>query len=231
MTRGREGRNAGDPKSRAPGARDPGAHLDEHGAQVHDLRFTRGIVDSGVALCEDSSHEDVLGGTHRREGQPDRRAVQFVRLGNDAAMLDGAVRPQQTETGLVHVERAGADRVSARQGDHRAAASRDQGSEDTYGGTELLHRSEVRVVRRLRGGRDPYFVTVEFDLAAETPQDLRHQGHVEDVWTVRNRRGALGEKRGSHQLEHAVLGTTDDDITNEPVSPGDKKAFTHSDTA
>lgn len=83
----------------------------------------------------------------------------------------------------------------------------------------------------LRRRRDAHLVGCQLDLAAESSQDLRHQRDVEDVGTVRNGRGALGKQRGCHQLENTVLGTADDNVTNEPISSGDKKAFTHNDTA
>ncbi len=43
--------------------------------------------------------------------------------------------------------------------------------------------------------------------------------------------GALGEQRSRHQFQNTVLGTTDDDLTHEPVTTGDEKAFTHNATA
>ena len=59
--------------------RDPGAHLAEHHADVHDLRLAGGIVDLGRTLGQHRGHQQVLGGPDAGEIEPDRGAVQALR--------------------------------------------------------------------------------------------------------------------------------------------------------
>ncbi|CPA05476.1 Uncharacterised protein [Mycobacterium tuberculosis] len=109
----------------------------------------------------------------------------------------------------MHIQRTRPDRVTARQRDPGPFAPPDQRSQHTDRGAELPHRSEVGIVLRLVRCGDPGHVTVEFDGGAQTTQYLRHQRHIEDVGTVGDRAGALGQQRRSHELEHAVLGAAD----------------------
>lgn len=160
--------------------------------------------------------------------------MQVFGLGDHAAVLDRAVRTQKPQAGLVHVQRARTDRVPpARQRDDGTPASCDERPENTHRCTELTNRSEIGVVVRLRGRRDANYVSLEFDVAAETAENIRHQGgDVEDVGgAIGDDTGAFGEQRRGHQLQNTVLCTTDDDLTHEPVTTGDEKAFTHNATA
>ena len=46
-------------------------HVDQHPADVHDLRFPGRVVDDARALGEDSGHHQVLGRADAREVEPD----------------------------------------------------------------------------------------------------------------------------------------------------------------
>ena len=73
---------------------DLGAHLDQHLADVDDLRFARRVVDDGGALGQDRRHQQVLGGPDAREVQPDRRPVQLAGLGDQETVLAGHLRTE-----------------------------------------------------------------------------------------------------------------------------------------
>ena len=211
------------------GPADPCPHLHQHVAQVDDLGFAGGVVDHGLALGEHRRHEDVLGRPDRREVEPDPGALEFVGARDDAAVLDLAVRAEQAQPGLVHVQRPRPDRVSARQGHHRPLAPRDQRPEHTDRGAELPHRGEIRVVLRLGGRRDLRGVVIEHHLAAQPAQYLGHQRNVENVGAVRDRAGALGEQRGGHQLEHAVFRATHVHFPGKGATTGHHEALAHAD--
>ncbi len=197
--------DAGDRHRRRPGPRDLRAHLVEHRAQVDDVGLARGVVNGRHALGDDRGHQDVLGGTHRGELQLNLCAPQVIRFGDDAAVLDVAPRAQLTQSGLMHVQGPRSDRVATRQGDLGALAAPDQRTEDTHRRTELPDRREIGVVLGFVGRGDPHDVAVELDGRAEAAQHLRHQRHIEDVGTVRDRARALSQQRSRHQLQNAVL--------------------------
>ena len=61
--------------------------------------------------------------------------------------------------------------------------------------------------------------------AAQTAQHVGHQRDVQDLRAVGDHGGALGQQRGRHQLQHAVLGAGHLDGAGEPGSAGDQEAF------
>ena len=212
---------------RTSAARYLGAHLVEHVAQIHDLGLTCSVVDHCLTTGEDRCHQDVLGCTHRREDQADVRSMQVVCLGNYTSVFDLAARTQQAEPGLVHVEGPRTDGVTSRQGNNSASTTRDQRTENTHRRSELFHRIEVSVILRLGRRRDPHFGIFEFDFAAQTSQNVRHQRYVENVRAVGHDSGAFGQQRRGHQLQHTVLGPSHQYFTFEAVTPGHKKVLTH----
>ena len=85
--------DAGDRHRRRASARDLGAHLIEHRAQVDDVGFARGIVDRRDALGHHRGHQDVLGRPDRRELELNLCAAQVICLGDHTAVLDVARAP------------------------------------------------------------------------------------------------------------------------------------------
>ncbi|SKV72771.1 Uncharacterised protein [Mycobacteroides abscessus subsp. massiliense] len=79
-------------------------HLDQHGAQVHHVRFTRGVVDGGDAVRENRCHQDVLGRPHGGELKLNISSMQRFCLGDHAPMFYGALRSKLSQSRLVHVE-------------------------------------------------------------------------------------------------------------------------------
>jgi hypothetical protein len=111
---------------RRAGALDLRAHLHQHPAQVGDLRLTRGVVDHRRALGQHGGHQDVLRRAHAREVQPDLGATQVVRRRDDATVFDLTRGAELAQAALVHVQRTGADRVTAGQCHHGPLAPADQ---------------------------------------------------------------------------------------------------------
>ena len=68
-----------------------------------------------VPLGQDGRHHQVLGRADRREVQPDRRAGQPGRGGDEEAVLADDRRAEPLQAGDVHVQAAGADGVAAGQ--------------------------------------------------------------------------------------------------------------------
>ncbi len=84
---------------------------------------------------------------------------------------------------------------------------------------------EVGVVGQLGRCGDGHHVALDRHHCTEAAQHVGHQRDVQDLRAVRDRRGALGQQRGRHQLQHAVLGTGHLDGAGEPGPAGDQEAF------
>ena len=63
------------------------------------------------------------------------------------------------------------------------------------------------------------------DLGAQAAQHVRHQRHVQDLRAVGDLGRPLGQQRGRHQLEHAVLGPGHPYRAGQARSSGDQEAF------
>jgi len=127
----------------------------------------------------------------------------------------------------VHVQTAGADGVPAGESDVGDAAAGDQRPEDADRGA---HRADEVVVGPVRwyGGDtdgDDTGRRVVVDHAAQAAQQLGHDADVEDVGSVHQRAGAVGEQRRSHELEHAVLCPGDADVALQPGTADDPERF------
>ena len=199
-------RDSGDGHRRRSRAFDLRAHLVQHGAQIDHIGFARRVVNCGDTLGHHGGHQDVFGGSDRREFQLNLRAAQRICGGDHAPVLDVALCAELPQARLVHVQRTRSDRVTTGQRNLGALAATDQRSQHADRGAELSHGGEVGVVFRLVGRGDSGDVAVELDGGAQAAQHLRHQRYVQDVGAIGDCAGALGQQGRGHQLEHAVLG-------------------------
>src|ERR1700694_3681121 len=222
-------RHAHDRHRRRARALDLGTHLIQHRAEVDDVRLACGVVNRRNTLGQYGGHPDVLGCSDRRELQLNLGAAQHIRLGHDTTVLDVAVSAQLSQAGLVHVQRARPDGVSAGQGDLGSLAAADQRSQHTHRRAELTDRGEIRVVLGFVGRGDPHRGAVQLDVCAQSAQDLGHQWHVEYVRAVGNRAGALGQQRGRHQLQYAVFGSPDSNFARQPAAASHHESLAHAD--
>jgi hypothetical protein len=200
------------------------AHLREHRAQVDDLRLARGVVDHRRALGERRRHEQVLGGADAGEVEPHARPAQLRRPGDEVAVLADDAGAELDQTGHVHVEPARADGVAARQGDLRLPAAGHERTEHGDGRADPPDQVVVGLVPGPLRHRDRDAAVAADHLAAEAPQHLAHDRHVEDVGHVGQDGGALGEQRGRHELQDAVLRAAHRDLSREPRATGDEEA-------
>ena len=164
-------------------------------AQVDDLRLARRVVDRGDALGEDRGHQDVLGGTHRRELQLDLRAAQLSRRSattQPCSMLQSAPSCRRPDWCMS----SGRDPIASPPGSAtRARLHRPTSGPSTH--TDARNwRTAAKSASYLGSSGEVIRTTstVEFDVGAETAQHLGHQRHVEDVRAVGDRRGALGQQ-------------------------------------
>ena len=144
------------------------------------------------------------------KSRPTCGAAQAVgRLGHEEAVVDvddGAQPLPARSTCMSSAARA--DGVAAGQGDVGRAAAGDQRPEDADRGP---HRADEVVVGPVaEHGRDvdddDAGRRVVVDRAAQAAQQLGHDLDVEDVRDVASACVVpVGEQRGRHQLEHAVL--------------------------
>ena len=104
------------------------------------------------------------------------------RLGDEEAVGDVDCRPERLEPRRVQVEPARPDRVTPGHGHVRRAAAGHQRAQDRGRGPQGAHEVVVRPVADLVGNVDPDHACrrVVVDGAAEAPQQLGHDGDVED---------------------------------------------------
>lgn len=114
---GGEGLDPVDGDAGRAGALEPGAHRDEHLGDVDDFGLLGDVVDRRRATGQDRRREDVLGGPHAGEVEPDVGTVQAARCrGHEVAVGHVHLGAEGLEAGRVQVEAARADRVAARHG-------------------------------------------------------------------------------------------------------------------
>ena len=113
------------------------------------------------------------------------RAAQLVGLGDHAAVLDVAARAQLAQARLVHVQRAGSDRVTAGQRHLGPLAAATSGPSTQTDARNCRHRGEIGVVLRLVGGGDPHDVDRRGRQSQPRPRRTsRHQRNIQDVRAV-----------------------------------------------
>ena len=222
--------DAVDLDGRRAGPAHVGAHGDEELGDVGDLRLAGGVLDAGVPGGEHRGHEDVLGGPDARELQVHARAVQPLGgCGDEVPVGDVDLRAQGLEALGVQIEAARADGVAAGHRDVRLADARDEGSEDTDGGPQRTDQLVVGPVPDALGDvdLDDTVLRPPVDVAAQPPEQLGHDRHVDDVRDVGESGAPHGEQRAGHQLQRAVLGSDDADLSPEAGAAGDPEPFPH----
>jgi hypothetical protein len=105
------------------------AHLDEHGAEVDDLRFAGRAFDAGDARCERGGHHDI-GGTENRAAHwaahKDRIAAGAGGVDLDEAGVDRDDTAEGLEAFQMEVDGAGADDAAAGDGHLGLAEATDE---------------------------------------------------------------------------------------------------------
>ena len=168
---------------------DPRPHRDETPREIVDFGFDRRAFDHGSTARERRGHQHVGRPCHRwaeRRTQVDVRADQSTwwSFGFDVAVFHGDARTERFESLQVQVDRAHAERATARQRDARLAAAREQRPENANRTAHLPHefiRSRVLLlVARLNAQR----AVVAADFATEFLQHFRERAHVAQIGNV-----------------------------------------------
>ena len=122
-----------------------GTHLVEHHAQIDDVGFAGSVVNGGDALGDNGSHQDVLGGAHRRKLQLYVGSPQVLRRGDHTAVFDGALGPNWRNPDWCMS--SGREPIaSPRQCHSGAFAAADQRAEHTHRRPELANRGKIGLV-------------------------------------------------------------------------------------
>ena len=174
-------------------------------------------------MSERRRHDEILRGAHGREFENDFGAAQPVRsLGDKVAVVEMDDGAQGFEPGLVHVESAGADSVTAGKshmsGPHPCSQRSEDGDRGPHGADEFVvgldadFSWDVDVHDALDG--------IVVDLAAEADEQLHHDPHVEDSRDIRDGGASHGQQTCGHEFEDAVLGASDIDGSRQLCGPG-----------
>ena len=166
------------------GTGDLRAHRGQERRKVDDLGFARGVLDDRAAARERRRHHQVLRAGDAHGVLDDARAAEPSRLGMDVAALDRDLGAHRLEARDVQVDRARADRATARQGNPRLAVARDERAEHE---DRRAHRLDEVVGRD--GIGEP--ARVDLDLAVRRPRSRQRpfDRAGESSWS---RRGASG---------------------------------------
>ena len=180
-------------------------------ADVDDLRLAGRVVDHRGALGQDRGHQQVLGGADAREVQPDRsrRCSPCGARGDEEAVLAVELGAQLLEPGDVHVQRRASRWRRRRAAPPRPrrsarAAARARRSRRASGGPGRSRPGgRARPARRSRPSRSSGVV-----LDRRSPSRRSSSAMISTSRMSRDvgeRGAALGQQRGRHQLQHAVL--------------------------
>ena len=192
-----------------PGPTRVGAHLVEEAHQVADLGLAGGVVDQRAALGAHRRHQHVLGCAHRRILQHHLGAGEHLGRARDVAVRRTEGGAQALQRTQMHVDRARAEVVAARQRHTGGAEARQQRAQHRNGRPHPLHEVIRRLGADLSRHIDDQTVIGARDADAHRFEQIAHERHVGDVGHVRQHMPALGQQAGRHQLQHAVLGAAD----------------------
>ena len=193
---------------------DDGAHLLQHGHEVHDLRLGGGAGQFGLALSQHGGQQGLLGGADRRVRQMNLRSLQAVRRGDVDAVGVVLVHigTELAQGFQMEVDGTAADVATAERRDERLAEAMQQRSgkedRDAGGAGEGVDVSHGRHLDM--GGVDGHdaLVAVDVHVHAVQAQQVGYDVHVADLRHVLEHRGARREQRGHHGLADEILPAT-----------------------
>ena len=137
-----------DGNDRCTGSADLGAHLVEHVGEVDNLGLARGVVDNGLPLSLDRSHDEVLGGSDACELERHRITHEALAgIGIDVTVVGIELHTQRLEAQDVHIDLSRTEVAAAGHGDLRLAEAAQEGTHDGRRRTHLGNK----VVRCLPG--------------------------------------------------------------------------------
>ena len=187
-------------------------HLIEELHEVADLRFASRVVDERATLGTNCRHQHVLGCADRRVLQHHLGPPEHLSSARDVAVRSAEDRPQALERSQVHVNRARPEVVPARQRHAGVAEARQQRAQHHDGGPHALHEVVRRGRVELVGHIDDEPMVRARHRHTHRLEQLAHERHVGDVRHVGQHVPSFGQQARCHQLEHAVLGSADEDL-------------------
>ena len=219
--------HAVDHDARGACALDIRAQRDQAIGQVGDFRFHGRVLEHGGALGQGRGHQHVLGAGHADHVEYVARAFQSLCSGLDEAVLDRYFRPQRLQALDVLVDRARADRATARQRDFRRAVLGQQRAQHqdrgAHGLDQFVGRHMLVDAARIDGDRTApgQRAFVDADARAQFAQQLHRGDHVVQVRHVGDFHRRIGQQGGAQDRQHRVLGAGDGDFAVEGIAAGD----------
>ena len=198
-----------------PRAMDVRAHLAKHRGEADHFGLGGGVNDAGMTIGAGGGEEQIFGAEDAGILEHDARAAQLGGGRDVAAVFHAHVGAQFAEAAQVNVERALADRVSARHGADGATVAGEHRAHDQEGGAlighEMVGGRVGEVVLGVNGGG--MGVGIDIDGDSEAAEDFGEDGDIDDAGNVVNDAGLAREHGGGHGGHRRVLRAADHDLT------------------
>ena len=184
-------------------------------AEVHHLRFARGVFNDGDALGQSGGHHCVGRAKHRGSGAAAEEhfaADELACFGDDVAVFDFHFGAERFHRLAMKIHRARANRTAAGQRHGGFFQTRQQRSEHTNGAAHFSHQLGLHEIPHLlRAHGDG--VALDFCFGTEAFQNLAHCFNVGQIRHAMNDARFAGEQRGGKDRQHGVFCTTDFHLT------------------
>ena len=199
------------------------AHPHQERGEVADLRFTRGVLDDGLALGVGRGHHEVLGARHRDGVEHDACTFELRGARADVAVVDRDRRAHRAQPQDMQIDGSGADRATARQ---RYVGMPEPAEQRAEHENRRAHRLD-QLVRR-KEFLDARSVDIHAAVVAMLGRDshalqqLQRRGDVVQLRNVAQRHGTVGEQRGGENRQRRVLRSRDSNLAVERLSANDR---------
>ncbi len=179
-----------------------GSHLNQHFAEILNMRFAGGIVEIGFAVGEDGGHDEVFRAGDR--GFAEQVLTGSVEAGRDGKRVGWAFMEfgsHCAKTANMRIEAALSDDIASGRVEHHVSAAGEKRTDEQEGSPDLA----AKLVRKAGRGdgcglnRDDALFLVQFHRRSDRFQEFEHTADVSDKRNVGQGNGFGSQKRsGQH---------------------------------